>query len=216
MTYKNTTSIVKDGLEVAIDQFVNSGIAKDIPVVNTIANMMSISSSINDSLFAKKLIRFINAIEEVSEKDYKKIKDFASTSCADEVSSKILHVINAQTDEKKSEIVADLFLAFVDKRITSNELSRYLDIVNSIFIDDLERYLSELFLGEHEFSELERMGLSTLINTSLFTAAKPGSGRDFARKSEYTNDKVVRYAQSNHGRNFKSAYEHGLRMRSQG
>ena len=58
--YKSSViNLVKDGLELAIDQVVNSNLAKDIPVVNTVANMLSLGGSIRDALFAKKLMIFI-------------------------------------------------------------------------------------------------------------------------------------------------------------
>ena len=47
--------ITKDLTEVAIDQFFNDGILKDIPIIGTFFNLYNFSQNVSNSFFTKKL-----------------------------------------------------------------------------------------------------------------------------------------------------------------
>ena len=55
--------------EFAIDRVIDEGLLKDIPFIGWIAKGLSVTSSISDRIFYKKILRFLFALEQVSKTD---------------------------------------------------------------------------------------------------------------------------------------------------
>ncbi|MEG4323220.1 MULTISPECIES: hypothetical protein [unclassified Microcoleus] len=67
------SSLGRDLVEVALDQIVNEGVLREIPVVNSIYNLAKATVVISQGLFIKKLIRFLVELPNVS---YEKRQSF--------------------------------------------------------------------------------------------------------------------------------------------
>ena len=57
--------------EFAIDRVIDEGLLKDIPFIGWIAKGVSVTNSISDRIFYKKILRFLFALEQVSKTDRK-------------------------------------------------------------------------------------------------------------------------------------------------
>ncbi len=49
--------------EVALDSFLNEGVARDIPIIGSLVGIVKTSGSISDAIFTKKLIHFLLPIK---------------------------------------------------------------------------------------------------------------------------------------------------------
>ena len=67
MPVRSVIEILAESSEVVIDQGLRDGLLKDIPVVGFVAKSIDVVSSIRDKLFASKIVRFLEAIEEIGE-----------------------------------------------------------------------------------------------------------------------------------------------------
>jgi len=67
LTLKNSNlqNIVSDFAELSVDSILQEGVLKDIPIVSTLISLTKVGISINDKLFLKKILYFINNIKDV-------------------------------------------------------------------------------------------------------------------------------------------------------
>ncbi|TFH89050.1 hypothetical protein [Vibrio ouci] len=202
-----------EGFDIILDKLTNNQWVKDIPVFGWGVRSLSIYRSIQDYYFAQKLELFLTSIDSLSGADLAKVRDFSKTEDAAKVSDKLLQVISSITDFEKSELLAALFIAYSTGRLDSREFMRSVDIINYTFIDDLSNYLALLQVSSCSYLELEDMGISTLINTSLLSADSVDvvqlslSGRE-------DEVHIVKYSQTQFGYKFRQACSFGRRIRA--
>lgn len=129
--------------ETLLDSFLNDGVLKDIPLISTIIGLSKTGFKINDALFAKKIIYFINEIEHISnDKVNEMINEIDdSDSFKIKVGEKLLYIIDKSDDHEKSKIIGKLFKAFLEKTIDYDLFLRCSKVVERVMIDDLEYFL---------------------------------------------------------------------------
>ncbi|MBO1382964.1 hypothetical protein BVJ63_18520 [Vibrio cholerae] len=197
--------LFRDNVEVLIDHISENEWIKEIPVLDNVFNMLSLVTSIKDSLFAKKLEQFFVSLNEVSEKDYHKIKQFSKTAEANEISEMIINVLDKVTDNKKPEIIANLFIGYIEEYINLSEFKIALEIVDKSYAADLESFLSCGFsIVDFTLSDLMTNKVYNMIFTPLL-----------ARTENPDKTHVEHYSISNLGIAFFDAYNHGVTLRKQ-
>lgn len=212
MSKKAVSELTINATELLIDQLSKNPLVKDIPIVNTIIKCLEIGVSVRDHFFAQKLALFLECTKSVSESDYGKIKKFASNKSSSVITSKILQVIDAQTDNEKAEIIAVLFLGYIDKKLTTSEFKRALDTVNYQFLDDILAYVNIWSISDYTFHELNSDGISSLINSSLFQTVEQDN-RNLIADGRENEVGITKYEDSDFGEKFRAAFKHGRKMR---
>jgi len=172
MAKKESVELALEGAEVALKQCVEDSVLKDIPFVGTVVKLYGIGGSIRDSLYAAKINKFLFCLSDVSIKKKNKMKRSVSgrESELDKLSQKILLSLETQTDIEKSEIIANLFIAYMDEKISFANFRRAIDVTTSCFLDDLNEFLKrDGFQGfmQKTFEDLEMEKISGLTNTAL-------------------------------------------------
>lgn len=202
MSIRNSIEIVAEGAEVFIDQGLKDGLLKDIPFVGIIAKSINVATSIRDKLFAAKIVRFLQAIEEINEEEKQKLRNKMRNSSqeAAKVGEVIILTIEQETDSEKSDIVANIFLSYTSGTITASELRRMCDIVDKAFTDDLLELTSIHNLSKQK----DHPTLTRLRNTPLVEMVGGDKIEDIGKQ----------YAQvSKLGHKFINAYLHGEKLR---
>lgn len=97
--------------EIALDQFLKGGIIKDLPVINSFVAFVRTGISIKDAIYIKKLLIFLENIQEVSEEKRKKfLKEISQiTEKKNRLFEKILSSIDRLDDSKKAILLAKVF-----------------------------------------------------------------------------------------------------------
>ena len=158
----NLTEINIELSEVLLDSFMEDGIAKDIPIIGTILKLGKFSMSLKEHLFLKKIIYFISNLKEIPAKKrnemVSKIDD--SKTQRIKVGEKLIYIIDKCEDHISTEYVAKFFKAFLLEKISYSEFLRCTSIIQNIFIEDFEYFISnenlERYNGWNEyFSEIE-------------------------------------------------------------
>jgi hypothetical protein len=183
-TLKNTDlqNVSIDLAEVAIDQLINDGVFKDIPILGTIYGVGKAALQIREILFLKKIIYFLTEIKDVPPYKREQMVETINTSekFRTKVGEKLLFIIDRCEDYEKAQIIAKLFKAFINETIDYNDFLRSSSIVDRIMIEDLYWFVNHEVEGEM-FYELD-----DLISTGLLTfTVEDQSDRDLKLPSKY-------------------------------
>ncbi len=162
----NITSITTELAETSLDQLLDDGLLKNIPIISILVGLGKTAFNIHNRLFAKKIIYFLSQINNIPQKEREEvIKQIdISGKFRIKVGEKLLYIIDKSDDYKSAEIIAKLFAAFLKKEITYSEFLKASTIVNNIFIQDLVRFVENT--DDNYSSSIE--DISELLNTGLF------------------------------------------------
>lgn len=158
--------------EVIADSFLQEGLLKDIPIIGTIVGLGKSSISISDHLFLKKIIHFIVGIKHIEKEKRNKLisKIESSKKYRIKVGEKLLYIIDKCEDHIATQYIAKLFTAFLDEQISYPEFLRGATVIQRIFIEDLNYFLtapleelSKEFDAEYYLSDFE----ANLISAGL-------------------------------------------------
>ena len=175
--FNNSKEILGEYIELGIDSFINDGILKDIPIVNSIVAVLKIGKNIHDRNLLRQTLTFINEFNSGNiSKDklnaYKSTIENNPKKCEEEL-GRILILLNSYVDKEKSVMLAKLYKSYVGQDITWSEFCEYSEIINRIFIQDLE-ILNDIYHGEidettnrTDMYRIERINSLGIIETSF-------------------------------------------------
>ena len=222
---KTAISLTTSLAEVGLDSILNDGILKDVPVLGTCIGIINASKDIQNIIFSKKLRRFIESLNQIPKSEVDLFKDVIAKRSDDieDVANRILMVINASIDSRKSEVVANIFLGYLHGELSTDELKRALELTNTIYVEDLLLVLSEGFIDGHmSSSKLNMLGLGHLANTPLFWKNPIRHDHDpVGRKVIYSSGRISQKVDYYEGYNLTvlsekmcRAYRFGLELRN--
>ena len=215
MSKEKAFELLLDGGEVAFKQAVDNSLLKDIPIVGSVVKMYEVGASIRDHLYLAKLKLFLQCLDDISASKKEEMRESIRTGAtrASHISEKILLVIETQTDLEKSEIIANLFLAYLDGVLTEPSLRKALDVTAAVFLDDLKEFLGMSGFMRRTYEDLERSNIAGLVNTPLI-------GIDMVTQRELREDGwtdvpgSVLYESTRFWTEYQTAYAYGMRLRA--
>ncbi|WP_027330330.1 hypothetical protein [Marinimicrobium agarilyticum] len=218
MAKRESVELVLEGAEIALKQCVEDSVLKDVPFVGTLVKLYGIGGSIRDRLYAAKINRFLFCLSDVSmeQKDRMKESISAREMESDKLSQKILLALETQTDVEKSEVIANLFIAYLDRKISFSNFRRAIDVTANCFLDDLNEFLKrDGFQGfmQKTFEELEREKISGLTNTPLIGIDRT-SPDELRRERQESMVGVVLYETTDFSSIYLKAYHYGKECRT--
>lgn len=139
--FNSSENVISDYLEIGIDSLMNEGILKELPIVNTIVGVLKVGKNVHDRNLLKQTLTFINEFNnnQISEdklERYKLTIEMNLKRCEEEL-GRILLLLNNFIDKEKSVMLAKLFKAYVEKIVSWNEFCEYSEIINRLFIQDI-------------------------------------------------------------------------------
>lgn len=131
--------------EVVVDQFIFNDLVKDIPFVGTALKACKSGADIRDKLFLAKISRFLTELNSVRPevKEALKEKMTNNTEEAKKVGEVVLLLLDKVSDLEKPEILAKIFLAYIDNQVTFDGFRRITEAVSQAFVDDLRTLLDK-------------------------------------------------------------------------
>lgn len=121
--------------EIALDEFLEPGILKDIPIVGTIFSVIKITRNIQDRIFVEKLKVFIDNVE--TNKNWK--KKFSNESECKKISKRLLYIIESSDDDDKIKLIAYIFNKYVNQEIDREDFFCLNSIVERSFYEFLKK-----------------------------------------------------------------------------
>ncbi|SMP38166.1 hypothetical protein SAMN06295888_10173 [Desulfonatronum zhilinae] len=168
--------IISDVAEVSADSMLSDGIIKELPIFGTLVNLKRAGLAIRDEIFIQKLIRFLQGIGQISDKERKYLLEKYPDDSIDQqyLGENLLLTLDRLDNMVKPVILAKFFSAYIKSEIDYtlfSRLSKALEVFNISLLPALKKYyfsemLSNLKIELHE-EIIHEMSLSGLITISL-------------------------------------------------
>lgn len=155
-----------DIAELSIDSFIDDEIIKEIPIFSFLYKGSKLIYGIRDALFAIKIYRFLkefNSIQDI-EKNKLILKVNKSKKEKIKIGQTLLMILDKIDDLNKTEIIANLFLAYIKTKINHSEFVHLSSIVQNCYLI----YLKEFCLNT-DFSKLDNEIQNILSSYGLMT-----------------------------------------------
>ena len=183
----NAKDGIKDCIEFGIDNLLEDMKLKEFPIFNTIVSGLKVAKNIYDRNLLKQTLIFIDELNNGSISRDRLIahRDTIENNpkkCEEEL-GRILIYLNSFIDKEKSIMLAKIYKAYIKQEINWNEFCEFAEIINRLFIKDLQiltrikdRDIDLMFSREDEF-RAERLYSLGLIGMS-FNALTWGDIKD--------------------------------------
>lgn len=178
---EETTNTLIDYSELALDSVLDDGLFKDVPILRTALSVYKIGKSMKERHYIKKLARFIcslNAgIATEESRNYYKNKIIDNSQKRNQELEYILVLIDRYISYDKPDMLAKLYLAYLNQKILWQEFCMYAEVIDrfltgdcSTLCSDAEKYISHGNIGVESVLRLISMGLMCETgSSSLFT-----------------------------------------------
>lgn len=165
------TEVAKDYTEIGIDFILSDGLLKDIPLLNTIVAVGRLGLSLNDRIFAKKLLRFLTSLSDLSTKERQSMLDRLDNedSFRGEIGDRLIEILDRVDSHSKPEMIALAFRAYATDEINFDMLSRLNVAVERLphyEINQVRPFFDASREERHSFNELT---LNAFVNAGLAT-----------------------------------------------
>ncbi|MAT58066.1 MAG: hypothetical protein CMF23_08855 [Ignavibacteriae bacterium] len=202
MSTKDIVQLTLENSEILIDQLNENNILKDIPFVGNAFKIASIANDVRGRLFIAKLAKFILSLDQIPSEDKSKMinKLKSDPNESNRIASKLIFVIDRITDVDKSEIIANIFIAYIKEQLNSEDLCRILDSLDRAYIKDIQKLLCLTKLDDR----FEESSLSNLLSTGFIHFFVGNKWEELSQNY---------YELSSIGRLFINANSYGLKLR---
>ena len=173
--------------EVGLDSILEEGLFKELPIISTAVAIYKIGGSIKDRHNLKKLMVFLNEInngivDEQKRQDYQQ-KFQSNDRFRNQEIEYLLVLIDRYISYDKPQMLAKLYLAYLDGVIVWEELSMYSEIVDrfllldyNMLVSDSEEIIVHKNIGGESVLRLVALGLmAEVIDTSTWIEEENGS-----------------------------------------
>lgn len=211
--------VVAENAEALLDGLTDNELVKGIPIINTVVGLVKTGKGVSDYLFAKKINTLLVSLNEAKPEDKQKVKEFAQNDKnSAKLAEHILNLVNKMTDKGKAEIIANVFLGYLNEEINESNFRRALDIIDSIFIDDLLDFLNENLRARYTKLHFKKKLPISLVNTPLLEERKKAPTRPMSDQNEWdlTQELLkneISYKPTMIGKQLHRAYNYGKESR---
>ena len=141
------SDIVGQYAEIGLDAMIEDGIFRDIPIVSTFTAIYKLGNNIRDKHAAVKLVAFLNEfskgiLDEKKRKEYQ-AKFASNEKFRNQELSYIMILIDRYISLEKPGMLAKLYLAYLDEKITWEEFTMYAEVIDRFLLLDFEMLVSE-------------------------------------------------------------------------
>lgn len=143
---EESISCVSEYVEMGLDAVMEDGILKDIPIVSTAIALYKIGSSLKERHNLKKLLVFLNELnnrilDEQKRKEYQQ-KFQSNEKFRNQEIEYLLVLIDRYISYDKPQMLAKLYLAYLEGSIIWEELTMYAEVVDRFLLLDCGTLIS--------------------------------------------------------------------------
>lgn len=177
---ENTVDIAIDYMEMGLDSVMEDGLLKDVPIVSTVVALYKVGNSFKERHNLKKLYIFIDEINKriVNKERLNEYKEKfqANDKYRNKEIEYLLVLIDRYINYDKPQMLAKLYLAYLDGIIIWEELTMYAEVIDrflitdcNMLVSDSEIFVTYLNVGTESFLRLVALGLMVdESNNSMF------------------------------------------------
>ena len=172
-------------VEVGLDSIMEDGLLKDIPFVSTAMALYKIGNSIAERHNVKKLVVFLNSINTNTVDKDEREKHIRAISVDPKKRSEeleyVLVIIDRYLGYEKPDMLAKLYLAYLNGHITWKEFALYAEITDRFIVGDYEMLMSDAdnyttSYDNYDESVFRLAALGLIIESSSTSAFQEHSG----------------------------------------
>jgi len=165
----SVVSVGKEYLEIGIDNVLESGALKDIPLVSSVVGIFNVASSVRDQILATKVLHFLSELAEVSQKErvamVEKLNE--NDKFSGRVGAAVIEILDRMESDKKPALAAKCFAAYAREEISFGELRRILLALERLPSFDIDK-LSDFSSAKIEDSlNMDQSLLIAFVNAGL-------------------------------------------------
>jgi len=197
ITSERIISLGRDVVEVALDNNLNEGVLREIPVVNNLYNLGRATVAIYHRLLINKMINFLGELSNVSsEKRQSFVEDINKDPQKKRVCEETLLLLIDRADSlEKPSILGRILKHHILDNISYEDAMRLSFIVDRVYMSDLD-YLTRFSSGIQRKPDidasLQSAGLLKWAGEDFGYVGKPSSGGVLYELNDY-GDMLLRY-----------------------
>ena len=153
-------SVCKEFSELAIDSFLEEGLCKDIPIINSVVGLARAGFSIRDRLFIEKVIRFINPLGQYSNEDRKIFLENLDQKELEKAISSIVLYLERMDSLEKPEMLGKVFESYMKGEVTFKSMMYFAHFIDSVFVIVWQDF--------YDAKALEVIGIYEVVETAEY------------------------------------------------
>ena len=162
---EHTLNLFTDVTDFSLKQLLNSPL-NEVPIIKYIMSIAKVGISIKDGFLIKKMVAFLNESnkigDDVKEKFKNKIENDAKFSKT--IGENLIVILDRYDHLTKAQILAKLFKALIDEKLSHNNFLRLSVSIERTFIEDLLN-LNEIY--NKNLEEIDGTALQNLYQSGL-------------------------------------------------
>jgi hypothetical protein len=167
---EDVAGIASEYAELGLDALTEDGVFKNIPIISTFMSVYRIGNSIWEKHHIAKLIAFLNEINNAIADEEERVKYREKFSGNEKFRDRELEYIIILIDRyitfEKPQMLAKLYLAYLDGKMTWKELTMYAEIIDRFLPGDW-KLLDDNKLSEYTPESAAIDGVQRLISMGL-------------------------------------------------
>ena len=185
---------IGDIVEIGIDSLLDDGLFKDIPIVNMLVGVKNTYQNIHDRNLLKQTLAFIKqfnsgTIDQNKLIKYKELINSDSKKAEKEL-GRVLIILNSTVDMEKSQMLANLYKAYINEKINWNQFCEFSEIIKMLFLNDFN--IIKLIYNHQvtdtsgiEIYPIDRLSSLCIVNTAMKSIMISNSAN--SRSDKYVN-----------------------------
>ncbi|AXG71627.1 hypothetical protein KORDIASMS9_03884 [Kordia sp. SMS9] len=135
----NTLDLGCDISELTIDQFIENDMLKDIPFFSLFYKSFKAIQGVRETLFIMKVYKFIKEFEKIKQNEKIQFNNKITSNKKEriKVGQTLIMILDKIEEVDKTQIIANLFSAYIRSEITKSEFTKLASIAEKVFIDEL-------------------------------------------------------------------------------
>jgi hypothetical protein len=175
--------VLKDYIELGIDSLMESGAAKDIPMLKTLLSLKDVGVKVRDYLYEKKVQAFLLGLKTGLDHDNDAVDRFMQSEAERQKFAETAFVLIERYDDiHKPEVMGLLWAACAKGLVPYDQVARLCHIIDKVYWDDL-LCLSNFKDGVHSGGEL---AVESLCSTGLLARGGIDGGTYGSTQEENT------------------------------
>ncbi len=167
---------IGDIVEIGIDSLLDDGLFKDIPIVNMLVGVKNTYQNIHDRNLLKQTLAFIKqfnsgTIDQNKLIKYKELINSDSKKAEKEL-GRVLIILNSTVDMEKSQMLANLYKAYINEKINWSQFCEFSEIIKMLFLNDFN--IIKLIYNHQvtdtsgiEIYPIDRLSSLGIVNTAM-------------------------------------------------
>lgn len=138
----NSIELTSELGELTIDQFIDNDLLKEIPFFSIFYKSIKTAKGIREAMFVMKVYKFMKEFNSIKEKEKDLFLQKISSDSKErtKIGQTLILILEKIDNLDKTSILANLFAAYMEQKISKSEFMHLCSIVQASFIDHLETF----------------------------------------------------------------------------